>query len=68
MKNNFKKGFIVSVILGIISLLLIGGGVYLYKNKKAVAPTVETEQSNQNQLIRNHNRSLMRLFSLLHLR
>ncbi|OGI93868.1 hypothetical protein A3A03_02060 [Candidatus Nomurabacteria bacterium RIFCSPLOWO2_01_FULL_40_18] len=49
MKNNFKKGFIVSVILGIISLLLIGGGVYLYKNKKAVAPTVETEQSNQNQ-------------------
>ncbi|MEK7128199.1 MAG: hypothetical protein AAB933_01370 [Patescibacteria group bacterium] len=33
MKNN-KKGFIVPLLLGIIALLVIGGGIYIYNNKK----------------------------------
>lgn len=50
MKNNQKKGFIVPVLLAIIALLVIGGGVYVYQNKKAEAPTVVDtgiEQSDQ---------------------
>ncbi len=38
MKTN--NGFIVSFLLGIIILLLVGGGVYIYKNKKVEAPVV----------------------------
>jgi len=33
MKNS-KKGFIVPVLLVIIALLVVGGGVYVYENKK----------------------------------
>jgi hypothetical protein len=33
MKKN--KGFIVPLLLGIIVLLVIGGGIYIYQNKKA---------------------------------
>ena len=41
--KNLQKGFVVPVLLGIIVLLVIGGGVYIYKNKKLEAPaTVET--------------------------
>jgi len=39
MKNN-QRGFIVSVLLGIIALLVIGGGVYVYQNKKTEVPAV----------------------------
>lgn len=37
MKNS-RKGFIVPVLLAIIGLLVIGGGVYIYQDKKAEAP------------------------------
>ena len=33
MKTN--KGFIVPLLLGVIALLVIGGGIYIYQNKKA---------------------------------
>jgi len=33
-----NKGFIIPVLIGIIALLAIGGGVYLYENKKAEPP------------------------------
>jgi hypothetical protein len=48
MKNS-KKGFIVPVLLVIIALLVIGGGVYVYKNKKVEVPAVVdtgTQQTN----------------------
>lgn len=47
MKN--QKGFIVPILLVIITLLVISGGVYIYKNKKAEVPVVEdatTQQQN----------------------
>lgn len=50
MKNN-QKGFIVPILLAIIALLVIGGGAYIYQNKKAEAPApvdnTETQQTNQ---------------------
>jgi len=39
MKNQNNKGFIVPVLLGVIALLIIGGGVYVYENKKVEPPT-----------------------------
>ena len=39
MKNS-QKGFIVPVLLVIIALLVVGGGVYVYKNKKVEVPAV----------------------------
>lgn len=39
MKNS-QKGFIVPVLLVIIALLVVGGGVYVYKNKKSEVPVV----------------------------
>ena len=55
MKNNqyirqaqYNKGFIVPLLIAVIALLLIGG-VYIYKNKKAGAPAVAetgTQQTN----------------------
>ena len=48
MKNS-KKGFIVQVLLVIIALLVVGGGVYIYENKKAEVPAVVdtgTQQTN----------------------
>mgnify|MGYP001606502060 FL=1 len=48
MKNS-KKGFIVPVLLVIIALLVVGGGVYIYENKKAEVPAVVdtgTQQTN----------------------
>ncbi|GEM_PF-2349031 len=49
MKNS-QKGFVVPLLVAIIALLVIGGGVYLYENKKAEVPAVvdnTTQQSNQ---------------------
>lgn len=51
MKNK-QKGFIVPLLIAVIALLVIGGGVYIYKNKKTEAPAVidtGTQQTNQNQ-------------------
>ena len=41
MKTN--KGFIVPILLGIIILLLVVFGAYIYKSKKAEAPDVMSE-------------------------
>ncbi len=48
MKTNNKKGFIIPLLIGIIAILIIGGGVYIYTNKKVEAPVVQNQQ-NQNQ-------------------
>jgi hypothetical protein len=32
--KNFKKGFAIPLIIAIIAVLIIGGGVYLYKDQK----------------------------------
>ena len=50
--QNSQKGFVVPILLVIITLLVIGGGVYVYQNKKTEIPVVvdtETPPSNQNQ-------------------
>lgn len=51
MKNS-QKGFIVPLLLVVIALLVVGGGAYVYKNKKAEVPIVidtGTKQIDQNQ-------------------
>jgi len=55
--NNLQKGFVVPLLIGIIALLVIGGGVYIYENKKIEVPTVDTAvtQPNQNQQIATQN-------------
>lgn len=40
MKNS-QKGFIVPLLLVIIAVLVVGGGVYVYKNKKVEVPVVD---------------------------
>lgn len=48
MKNS-QKGFIVPVLLVVIALLVVGGGIYIYKNKKVEVPAVVntgTQQTN----------------------
>lgn len=40
MKNS-QKGFVAPALLTIIALLVIGGGIYVYKNNKASAPVTE---------------------------
>ena len=49
MKNK-QKGFVVPLLIAIIALLIIGGGVYIYENKKAEAPALTNtgiQQSDQ---------------------
>ncbi len=49
-RAQYKKGFIVPLLLAVIALLVIGGGIYIYNNKKAEAPTVVdtgVQQTNQ---------------------
>jgi len=46
MKNS-QKGFIVPALLVVIALLVIGGGVYVYENKKAGAPVVVNTATQQ---------------------
>jgi len=38
---NYKKGFVIPLIISIIAILAIGGGLYFYKNKK-----VEKQENN----------------------
>lgn len=49
---NSQKGFIVPVLLGIIALLVVGGGVYVWKNNTTKTPTVtdQSQQSNRDQI------------------
>ncbi|MSR78548.1 MAG: hypothetical protein EXS59_00155 [Candidatus Taylorbacteria bacterium] len=51
MKNS-QKGFIVPLLLGIIAILVVGGGVYIYESKRVEVPAVVdtgTQPANQNQ-------------------
>jgi len=41
MKNS-KNGFVIPLLITIIAILAIGSGVYVYKTKKVVVPTVNT--------------------------
>ncbi|MFA6315169.1 MAG: hypothetical protein WC648_02260 [Candidatus Paceibacterota bacterium] len=48
--KNLQKGFVVPVLLTIITLLVVGGGVYIYQSKKVETPSVkntDTPQLNQ---------------------
>lgn len=47
-----KKGFIVPVLLGVIALIVIGSGVYFYKNEK-----VKKEKNVNNTEIINENKN-----------
>jgi len=40
--KNLQKGFVVPLLIAIIALLVIGGGVYIYENKKAEVPAYST--------------------------
>lgn len=44
MKNS-QKGFVVPLLIAIIAVLVIGGGVYIYNNKKVEAPVVSDTQT-----------------------
>lgn len=48
--KNLQKGFVVPLVIAIVAVLAIGGGVYVYKNKKSETPVVvdtKIQQSNQ---------------------
>ncbi len=50
--KKYQQGFIVPALIAVIALLVIGGGVYVYKTKKVETPTltdVQIQQSNQTQ-------------------
>jgi hypothetical protein len=54
MKNK-QKGFVVPLLIAIIALLVIGGGIYVYENKKAEVPIVpvNTDIQATNQIQQN---------------
>ena len=62
MKNS-QKGFIVPMLLGIIALLIIGGGVYVYESNKTEAPTVvnpnQAQQTNTGTQDVNEDQNLL---------
>lgn len=39
-RSQYEKGFVVPLLIAVIALLVIGGGVYVYENKKAEVPVV----------------------------
>ena len=43
--KNYKKGFIVPLIIAIVTVLVIGGGAYIYKTQKVEAPVVNTNSA-----------------------
>ncbi len=49
--ENTQKGFAKSLLIAIIALLVIGGSVYIYKNKKAEAPTVVDNTAQQVEIL-----------------
>ena len=54
MKNN-NKGFILPLLLGIIALLVVGVGVYVYKNKKVEVPIVPETGAQQSDQVQQTN-------------
>ena len=50
IRRHWDDDFVVPLLIAIIAVLAIGGGVYVYENKKAEVPTAvdnTTQQSNQ---------------------
>jgi hypothetical protein len=46
--KNLNKGFVVPLLLGIIAVLVVGGGVYVYKKEKKVdVPVLGTETKSE---------------------
>lgn len=62
MKNS-QKGFIVPVLVTIIALLIIGGGVYIYQNKKVEAPTVIDTGTQQTDQVQQTDTSDSKIYS-----
>lgn len=58
MKTNNQKGFIVSLFLGIIAVLIIGGGAYIYTNKKVEKVEIPTATVKENVPVINSFSSL----------
>jgi len=48
--KNLQEGFVMPWLLAIIAILLVGGGMYVYENKKGEAPSVvnNAEQNPKN--------------------
>ncbi len=46
--KNLQKGFVGPLVIAIIAVLAIGGGVYVYKNKKVKTLPVDTETQQTN--------------------
>ncbi|MGB8816256.1 MAG: hypothetical protein WCC74_03455 [Minisyncoccia bacterium] len=44
MKNK-QKGFVIPLLIGIIAVLIIGGGVYIYTNKKVAETPVAVQNT-----------------------
>ncbi len=60
MKNS-QKGFVVPLLIAIIVVLVIGGGIYIYENKKVEVPIVvdnTTQQPDQVQQTNSQNPSV----------
>jgi len=51
-KNNLWKSFVVPVLIVIITLLIIGGGIYIYKNKKVEAPIIVDETQQKTMIVK----------------
>lgn len=58
MKNS-KGGFIFVSLLIIVAILAVGGGVYLYQNKKTETPVIT---GNETQLTNNQNHSDWKIY------
>lgn len=55
MKNT-QKGFIVPLLIAIIALMAVGGGVYVYENKKVEVPVV-VDTTTQNSPVNNNQQN-----------
>jgi len=54
MKNS-QKGFVVPALLTIIALLVISGGIYVYKNNTASAPVIEPDTQINSRITNSEN-------------
>ncbi len=43
--KNLQKGFVLPLIIAIIAVLAVGGGVYVYQNKKTESPVSAVDKS-----------------------
>ncbi|KKQ01638.1 MAG: hypothetical protein US12_C0041G0008 [Parcubacteria group bacterium GW2011_GWA2_36_24] len=59
-----KKGFVVPLLIAIVAVLVIGGGVYVYNNKKVEAPDI-IDTGTQQTLSSNILRMVINLVQLI---